>query len=186
MRGEGARSRQRPPRLRKPAALPHMVRVVLFLESSLCPFVHPVRLPCNHYYCRFVMGMCEYDPRECFARFLQEKAHCPICKRAVCDGDVEDADGLQRILDQLAILRPLEKADRASEDDGVVSSGSVKTPLPPISFAPRKEKACWVWLVTGLSPADRRVVNHVSLHSSVRIVTEYCEEGTHWGRLRFQ
>lgn len=55
--------------------------------------------------------------------FFKEKAHCPICKRAVCDGDVEDADGLQRILDQLAILRPLEKADRASEDDGVVSSG---------------------------------------------------------------
>ena len=34
-----------------------------------------------------------------------------------------------------------------------------------------------MWLVTGLSASERRIINHVCTHSSVRVVHEYCEEG---------
>lgn len=99
---------------------------------------------------------------------------------------MEEASGLQRIIEQVAILRPLEKGVSAGDWKGA-SERTPQVPLDSVHFPhwhlPRKEQACWVWLVTGLSPADRRIVNHVSLHSDVRVVTEYCEEGTHWGRL---
>ena len=34
-----------------------------------------------------------------------------------------------------------------------------------------------MWLVTGLSASERRIINHVCTHSSVRVVHEYCDEG---------
>lgn len=41
----------------------------------------------------------------------------------------------------------------------------------------KKEQGSYVWLVTGLSASERRIINHVCTHSSVRIVHEYCQGG---------
>lgn len=42
-----------------------------------------------------------------------------------------------------------------------------------------KDKMSFVWLVTGLTSQEKKLVNHVCTHSSVRIVNEYSVEVTH-------
>ena len=43
----------------------------------------------------------------------------------------------------------------------------------------KKDRASFVWLVTGLTAPEKKLVNHVCTHSSVRVVNEYTAEVTH-------
>ena len=43
----------------------------------------------------------------------------------------------------------------------------------------QKDRASFVWLVTGLTAPEKKLVNHVCTHSSVRVVNEFTAEVTH-------
>ncbi|KAK8798095.1 hypothetical protein WA171_005620 [Blastocystis sp. BT1] len=159
----------------------------LLCPICLCLLEDPVRLSCNHSFCK-----------NCLEIYLFKKAICPICKKRQTKRVFAVSESLVTIITNyrtlaspsaLSLSQPLSPEKQYHSILGVTDLGEspTKEKISEIHHSIettrlellKKERGSYVWLVTGLSASERRIINHVCTHSSVRVVHEYCEEVTH-------